>query len=156
MNASFDPNQFLDMQVTESNDTVLRPVPIGEYVAVATSVECRPWQGKNDPTQAGIALDIKREIDNAELEAELGRRPTVKQGIMLDMAESGGLDMGKGRNVGLGRLRAALDLNKPGQPFSFSMVTGRVAKVKVAHRPDKNNVEIVYAEVKEVASMAPF
>lgn len=153
MTTSFDPNQFLDMQITDSNDTVLRPVPAGEYVAIATSVECRPWQGKNDPTQAGIALDIKWEIDDQDLTAELGRKPTVKQGIMLDTTESGGLDMGKGRNVGLGRLRAAVDLNKPGQPFSFSMVTGRAAKVLVSHRPDKSNPEIVYAEVKGVTAL---
>lgn len=154
MSASFDPNQFLDMQITESNDTVLRPVPVGEYTAVCTSCEVRPWQGKADPTQSGLALDMKWEIDDAGLKEELGRQPTVKQGIMLDMTADGtGLDMGKGRNVGLGRLREALGLNVSGQPFSFSMIAGRAAKVKITHRPDKTNPEVVYAEVREVAAL---
>lgn len=151
--ANFDPNQFLDQQVTESNDTILRPVPVGEYVGTVLSVEARPWQGKEDPTKSGLALDIQWEIDDAGLKEELGRAPKVKQGIMLDMTESGGLDMGRGRNVGLGRLREALNLNKPGAPFSFTMLAGRAARLKVTHRPDKNNPEVVYAEVKEVAEL---
>lgn len=151
---TFDPNQFLDMQVTESNDTVLRPVPVGEYTAVVASCEVRPWHGKDDPTKSGMALDLQWEIDDPALEAELGRKPKVKQGVMLDLTADGtGLDMGKGRNVGLGRLREATGLNTAGQPFSFSMLPGRVAKVSVSHRPDKNNAEILYAEVKAVAAL---
>ena len=81
----------------------------------------------------------------------LGRdKVTVRQGIMLDITDSGGLDMGKGRNIGLGRLREAIGLNTPGQPFSFSMVAGRVAKVNVSHRIDGENI---YAEVKGVAKL---
>ena len=64
------------------------------------------------------------------------------------LSDSGGLDMGKGRNVGLGRLREALNLNQPGQSFSFSMIPGRLAKVSVSHRIDGENI---YAEVKAVA-----
>jgi hypothetical protein len=150
---SFDPNQFLDMQFTDSNDTVLRPVPVGEYPAVAESAELRPWQAK-DGSSSGLALDIKWSIDDAELQAELGRKPLVKQGIMLDMNEAGtGFDMGKGKNVGLGRLREALGMNEPGKPFSFTMIPGNAARVKVAHRPDKSNPEVIYAEVKEASAL---
>lgn len=155
---SFDPNQFLDMQVDGANDTVLRPVPVDDYTAICTECTVRPWQGTKDPTQSGLALDLKWEIDSPALKEELGRTPTVKQGIMLDMIldSSGqpiGLDMGKGRNVGLGRLREAMGLNQAGRPFSFSMIAGNAAKIKVTHRPDKNNPEVTYAEVKEVAAL---
>lgn len=151
---SFDPAQFLDMQMTESNDTVLRPVPVGEYVAVCTKVDVRPWQGKEDPTKSGMALDVLWEIDDAALQEELGRKPTVKQGIMLDMNKTQtGFDMGKGMNVGLGRLREALGKNTPGMPFTFSMLPGNVAKVSVTHRPDTKNPEVVYAEVKAVTKV---
>ena len=59
--------------------------------------------------------------------------------------------MGKGQNVGLGRLREAVGLNSPGQPFAFSMLTGRVAKVVVKHRIHEDKI---FAEVKAVAKMA--
>lgn len=148
----FSPEQFLDMQVTESNDTKVIPVPVGEYVAVVEEVKVRNWQNKQDPSKAGMALDVFWAIDDQAVKEFLGRdKVTVKQGVMLDLTDSGGLDMGKGKNVGLGRLREATNLNTPGQPFSFSMFPGRVAKVKVEHRVDG---ETIYAEVKQVAKMA--
>ena len=147
----FSPEQFLDMQVTESNDTKTIPVPVGEYTAVAEEVKCRQWQSKKDPSMSGLTLDIKWSIDDPAVKELLGRdKVTVNQGIMLDLTDSGGLDMGKGRNIGLGRLREALGLNAPGQPFSFMMVSGRVAKVSVSHRIDGENI---YAEVKGVAKL---
>lgn len=147
----FSPEQFLDMQVTESNDTRAIPVPVGEYTAVAEEVKCRQWQSKKDPSMSGLALDIKWSIDDAAVKELLGRdKVTVNQGIMLELTDSGGLDMGKGRNIGLGRLREALGLNAPGQPFSFMMVSGRVAKISVSHRIDGENI---YAEVKGVAKL---
>lgn len=147
----FNPDQFLDMQVTESNDTKVVPVPVGEYTAVIEDVKCRQWQSKADPSKSGLTLDITWSVDDNAVKELLGRdKVTVRQGTMLDLTDSGGLDMGKGRNIGLGRLREALDLNKPGQPFAFSMLSGRVAKVAVSHRIDGENI---YAEVKGVAKL---
>ena len=147
----FSPEQFLDMQINESNDTKIVPVPVGEYFAVVKEVKARPWQSKADLSKAGIALDIQWSLDDASVRSLLGRdEVSVKQGVMLDMSEAGGLDMGKGKNIGLGRLREATGLNTPGQPFSFTMLTGRMAKVKVEHRVDGENI---YAEVKQVAKL---
>ena len=147
----FSPEQFLDMQVTESNDTKIVPVPTGEYLAVVSEVKIRPWQSKSDPSKAGVALDLQWELDDAGVKTLLGRdKVTVKQGVMLDLTDAGGMDMGKGRNIGLGRLREACGLNTPGQPFSVTMLTGRMAKVKVEHRVDGENL---YAEVKGVAKV---
>lgn len=148
----FSPEQFLDMQVTESNDTKTIPVPVGEYTAVIEEVKVRQWQSKKDPSMSGLTLDVKWSIDDSAVKELLGRdKVTVNQGIMLDLTDSGGLDMGKGRNIGLGRLREALGLNAPGQPFSFMMLSGRVGKVSVSHRIDGENI---FAEVKGVAKLA--
>ena len=145
----FNPDQFLDMTITDANSTKTVPVPVGEYTALVSDVKCRQWQSKADPSKSGLTLDVTWEIDDAAVKQLLGReKVTVKQGIMLDLTESGGMDMGKGRNVGLGRLREALDLNRPGVAFSFSMLPGRLAKVSVSHRIDGENI---YAEVKSVA-----
>ena len=148
----FNPEQFLDMQVTESNDTKLIPIPTDEYTGVAESVSCRQWQSKKDPSVSGLTLDVVWSLDSAELRELLGReKVTVRQGIMLDLTESGTLDMGKGRNVALGRLREALDLNTPGVAFSFNQIPGRVAKVSVTQRIDGDNI---YNDVKGVTKMA--
>lgn len=147
----FNPEQFLDQQFTEANDTKLVPVPVGEYTAIAGEVKCRQWQSKADPSKSGLTLDITWEIDDSAVKELLGRdKVTVRQGIMLDLTDSGSMDMGKGRNVGLGRLREALNLNQPGQAFSFSMIPGRLAKVSVTHRIDGENI---YAEVKSLARL---
>lgn len=148
--SQFDPNQFLDLQITEANDTKTIPVPAGEFLAVVDDVKCRTWNSK-DGSKSGLTLDVTWSIDDAGVKELLGReKVTVRQGVMLDMTEAGGLDMGKGRNVGLGRLREATNLNTPGQPFAFSMLVGRPAKVNVSHRVDGENI---YAEVKGVAKL---
>jgi hypothetical protein len=144
----FDPDNFMDQAVSEANSTDFVPVPVGTYVAVVTSVTPRTWQSKSDPSKAGIALDVLWGIDDAEVQELLGRPTvTVKQGLMLDITEAGTLDMGRGRNVNLGRLREALHLNAPGQPFAPSMLNGRVGRVKVKHRADKGQI---FAEVEAV------
>lgn len=148
----FSPDQFLDMPIEGSNDTKIVPVPVGEYTAVAEDVKVRQWQAKDDPSKSGLALDIVWNVDDAGLRELLGREKiTCKQGIMLDLTDSGSIDMGKGRNIGLGRLREALGLNEPGQPFAFSMIPGRMAKVSIKHRVHE---EDVFAEVKGVAKLS--
>lgn len=153
--SQFDPNQFLEMSTTDANSTVSTPVPAGEFVAFVEKIEARPWQSSKDPSKSGMALDILWNIDDAGVKQFLERdKVTVKQGVMLDVTPEGGLDMGKGKNVTLGRLREAVGLNAPGQPFSFRMLEGKAARVKVSHRSDPQRPEIVYAEVVATAPVA--
>jgi hypothetical protein len=147
----FNPDQFLQSATTEANDTKKVPCPVGEYIAVAEKVEARQWQSK-DGTKSGIALDITWSIDDPSVKEVVGRdNVQVRQGLMLDLLESGGLDMGKGKNIALGRVREAVGLNTPGQPFSPSMIQGRTAKVTVSHRVDG---EDIYDEIKKVAALS--
>lgn len=151
----FDPSEFLNSTITDSNDTKLIPVPdnmAGEgYLMLAGKVDCRTWQKKDDPSVSGLALDIQWEIQDEEVKTICGREKiTCKQGIMLDLTDSGQLDMAKGKNIGLGKLREAMGLNVAGQPFSFSMITGRMAKGFVQHRV---NGEDVFAEIKRVGKV---
>lgn len=146
----FNPDIFLQGAVTEANDTKKIPCPVGEYTAVAEKVEARQWQSK-DGLQSGIALDITWSIDDPAVKEVTGRdNVSVRQGLMLDVLDGGGLDMSKGKNIGLGRVREALGLNTPGQPFAPSMIQGRAAKVTVSHRV---NGEDIYDEVKKVAAL---
>lgn len=150
----FDPNAFLEMTVEESNSTVSIPVPAGEFVGIVDKVDVRTWTSKKDPSKSGMTLDVLWAVDDSAVKELLGReKVTVKQGIMLDLTDAGGLDMGKGKNVGLGRLREALDLNEPGKPFGFKMLPGRVGKIVVEHRSDPDKPDVIYAEVKAVAKI---
>ena len=80
-------------------------------------------------------------------------RSKVPQDQMFDLTDTGAFDMGKGRNVGLGRLREALGMNAPGEPFSMGAIRGRMAKVVVSHRP---NGEDLYAEIRRLQSRTDF
>ena len=148
----FDVSSFLQTEVAGANDTKTVPCPVGEYPAQITKIDVRPWTSKKDPSMAGVTLDVTWEIDNAEVKALLGReKVTVRQGIMLDTTDAGGLDMGKGRNVGLGRLREAVNLNDPTRAFAFTQLEGQFANVSVTHRVDG---EDVYSEVNKVSRLA--
>lgn len=147
----FNPDTFLQATTTEVNDTKKIPCPAGEYIAVVEKVEARPWQSK-DGLKSGVALDITWAIDDPAVKETVGRdNVQVRQGLMLDLLDSGGLDMGKGKNIALGRLREATGLNVPGQPFSPTMFAGRAAKVTVSHRVDG---EDIYDEIKKVAALS--
>lgn len=154
--STFDPAMFLEATLMDANSTVSIPVPAGEYIAILGDVKARQWQSKDDPTKQGVALDIIWEVDAGSLTPDgttlkdyLGRdKIQVKQGIMLDLNEGGGIDTGKGKNVKLGKLREAVGCNVPGQPFSFSMMQGRPARVVVEHRVVG---EEIFGEIKSVA-----
>lgn len=147
----FNPDTFLQATSTEANDTKKIPCPAGEYTAVAEKVEARQWQSK-DGLKSGIALDITWSIDDPAVKEVVGRdNVQVRQGLMLDLLDSGGLDMGKGKNIALGRVREATGLNVAGQPFAPSMIQGRAAKVTVSHRVDG---EDIYDEIKKVAALS--
>lgn len=147
---SFDPSTFLNQTFEEANSTVLTPCPEGEFPGIAEKVDVNTWQ-KKDGSASGLKLDLVWDIQDEGVKAATGRDPTrVRQSIMLDLTDTGQLDMGKGKNVNLGRLREALDLNQPGAPFSFSMIQGRMGKVMVKHRIDNDNI---YDEVKAVAKL---
>lgn len=148
---SFDPQAFLDSSITEALDTVAIPVPQGEYLGVIEKITPRPWQSK-DGTQSGMAIDILWIIEDDEVKTFLGRDDVkCKQGLMLDMTPDGKLDVGKGKNIGLGRLREAVGLNTPGQPFSFQSLPGLAAKVSVKHRLATDGTDAIFAEIKSVA-----
>ena len=146
---TFDPNTFLNMTVEETNDTKIIPCPAGEYLAVAEKVDIKSWAAR-DGSSSGLKVEILWDIADENVKAMLGRDSVkVQQQQMLDLTDTGNLDMAKGKNVGLGRIREALGLNVAGQPFSFGMIQGRMAKVIVSHRAVG---EDLYAEIKKIAA----
>lgn len=149
MTNTFDPNTFLNSTIEEANDTKTIPCPAGEYLAVADKVEIKTWAAR-DGSSSGLKLEILWDIADENVKALLDRDSVkVPQQQMLDLTDTGMLDTGKGKNVGLGRIREALGLNTPGEPFSFGMIQGRMAKVIVSHRTVG---EDIYGEIKKIAA----
>lgn len=132
-NSAFDPKSFLNVTFNESNSTVRIPVPAREHLSVITGVDIR--SGNKDGKDWSF-LDVTYQLDDPAVKAELGRdKVQLTQGISLDFTPDHGLDFSKGRNVNLGRLRDAVGLNVPGQPFSFGMLVGKPVKIVVGHTP---------------------
>jgi hypothetical protein len=150
----FNPETFLSAQVADANSTSSAPVPANEYTAVVDKIDVRQWTKKDDPSVSGLTLEVFWSIDDPSgaVKDATGRdKNTVKQGIMLDLAADGqNLDVGKGRNVGLGKLREAVNMNQPGVPFSFTQLVGQAARVSVTHRAAD---DAIYAEIKKVARL---
>jgi hypothetical protein len=148
--SAFDPDAFASASTNESNDTKFMNVPAGEYVAVIDKVEVRKTDGNEKNPDGSVVCDLTWAIDDAKLEAELGRRPTVRQGIFLDVTPDGKLDFGKGKNVTLGKTREALGMNEAGKSFNLLQLQGAgPAKIKVALTPSKTSEEM-FANVKSV------
>lgn len=146
--STFDVNAFQNAQFTDANSTEYVPVPEGEFLAVVDKYDIRPL------STGSVVMDVTWKIDDATVAAETGMdNPTVRQTVWLDINESGSLEFAKGKNVGLGRLREALGQNLSGQAWSFGMILGQVAKVRVSHRPDTKTAPgttIIRADVAAV------
>lgn len=150
----FDPNQFLNDSVTGANDTKYIPVPQGEFPAIIKAVNARQMPSKADPGKFVTVADVVYEIDDQTVRTATGLdTPTVRQSVFLDLTPEGKLDMSKGKNIGLGKLREALGLNDPNKSFSFADLPGRAAIVQVEHTPNEKSPGDVYANVSKVGKL---
>jgi len=145
---TFDPELFMQQEESGELDTTFTPVPEGDYQAVATETKIRT-------TESGhVILDVVWEISDPEVAAETGRDTnTVRQSIFLDMnADNTRIDVSKGKNINLGRLFEAIGVDMS-KGWSLAMIQGNPALVHVAHRADKNDPSVLYADVTRVAAL---
>ena len=143
--SSFNPDTFLNTETDSANSSTYTPVPEGEFNASIKVIKPRVL------TDGRAVLDVTWTVDDEVARNETGMaEPSVRQTLWLDTTESGGLDFGKGKNVGLGRLREAVGQNQAGKPWAPGMLVGQVAKVKVGHSIDKRDGVTINADVKAV------
>ena len=146
--STFNPDTFLNTEVSSANATAYVPVAEGEFPGSIKKIAPRVL------TDGRAVLDVTLAVDDETVRQETGMaEPTVRQTIWLDLNESGSLDFGKGRNVGLGRLRDALGQNVSGKPWQPGMMIGGVAKIKVTHSIDKRDNETIQAQVSSVTKL---
>ena len=138
---NFDPNAFLDMPVDVAFER-RPPLPVKAYTATISEVTPRQWQSKDkfnaDGTpKAGIAYDVTLTIAiPLDVKDQLGLKTdslTLKDSIMLDLNDQGGLDSSPGANRQLRMYREALDMNKPGVTFRAREMAGRMLLVQIKH-----------------------
>ena len=149
-NDLFDVSELSEAAVNESNSTSIIPCPEGEFPAVIKKFDIRAWS-KDD--RSGVMLDVHLDIDDANAREVTQRDEViVRHSCSLDVIKGPNgkpiIDTKLGTNVDLGRLRAATNLNSPGQAFNLNMLIGQPVKVLVTHRQNPDNPEEVYAEVK--------
>lgn len=138
----FDAQTFAQMTFTDANSTESTPIPVGEWVFQIEKAEVKTWQKREDPSVAGLKLLLTLSNEDPAITAITGRKTNkLIYELMLDLTDAGGLDFGKGMNIRLGRLREAVGLNKPGQPFSFDMLIGRAVKASVKHEIWKETLQ---------------
>lgn len=148
----FDPKTFAQMTFKEANSTKIIPVPAGDHAATITKYEILAWAAKDDASKNGLKMNIFFNCDDPAVAAQTMRdQNVVRHEFFLDLNEVG-LDMGEGKNIKLGRLREAVGLNRPGEPFSFDMLVGQRAMVAVTHRLTADGDPV--AEAKSVAKLA--
>jgi len=141
--SAFDPNVFLDAQQTEVNEK-RPPLPTenpedenGLYTAVIGEIKTdagtiskgdrvgQPWVSMLVP----LRIQVPAAVQGIGLPPEL----TFTDRAFLDLTPQGGIDNAPGKNRQQRAYRDACDLNKPGEPFAWRMLTGRVVKVKINH-----------------------
>jgi hypothetical protein len=157
----FSVAQFLQTSTTEANATEAILVPENDdgYIAVAkapTEKSVRPYEAAGvhpNGTPKQIIMDVVWEIEDAQLQ-EITKRQisTVKQGIFIELAETGAIATGEGVNDALGRVREVLGQNRPGEQWTPMMLGGQVGRIFVVHKFTKDGVPI--ANVKDVKAAA--
>lgn len=127
--------EFLQTTTDSELDDHLEPCPPGEWLAVTGKPEIHDFVfAKGDRIgETGYRMTVKYTIQDQEVLDHCQREVvSVTQSVLLDLTEDGtGLDMGKGKNIGLGQIRTALGQNEPGQAWSPAMIEGQPIKVKV-------------------------
>ena len=151
---SFNAEEFMNQAVEGSLDTKIDPLGEGDFPGVIDDVSVAA--GEKDGKD-WTRLDVKWKITDADALSAAGKAPdipvTVNQGIMLDINEQGKLDTGAQKNVRLGKLRDAVNQND-GSPWTPGMLIGCVAMLRIGTRPDRNDPETLWNDIKSVVAIS--
>jgi hypothetical protein len=147
--SNFDPNKFLDATITEVQTRRPNLPPGIDLIGTIGEVKITPWQGKMDPSKAGIRADVPITLDTSMVKDQ-PPQVTITYGIMLDLNDAGLIDLSPGRNGKLRGFREALGMNAPGSAFNWRQVQGRQVRAKISHRSYENEI---YDDISAVAKV---
>ena len=148
--SAFDPAMFMGGEMESGFDTTYATVPAGDYKAQIDKVATNKVDTKEGKR---IVMNVSWNILDEEVKKTMDvDKAMSRQGIWLELNDKGGLDRGKHKNVDLGKLLTALEIND-GKPWNPNGLQGSVAMVKVAHSPNPNDPENPYANVVAVSAL---
>jgi hypothetical protein len=146
----FDPDAFLDSFVEGANETDRVLIPAGVYPAYVESVDMRHGERESDGSP-WVMLVLKYVIESEEAASALNRDKIVlTDSMFIDLNDEGQIAIGTNKNVMLGKLRAATDLNTG--RFSPRDLVGHRLLLSIAHKVNKDT-GIPREEVKSFAHM---
>lgn len=153
---AFDADKFLNQTVSTPMSTSVIPCPEGEYKAFVDdgdrAISFRDGGTDRNGNDLSPQCIVLFTIMDDTVKQHLNRdKVLVPHNIWLDV-HGDSLDLSEGKNVGLGRLRKALDQNDGA--WNPNMMKGKgPVMVKVTQRSDKQDPTIKYAEVSRVAKI---
>lgn len=133
---TFNVAEFMAESIDGVLDTKIDPIPEGEHMAqIGTGdkdIDLASGIGKTN--KPWLRLDMMLNFTDPNLATQLKREQVKgRYSIMLDLNEAGKLDLRPQRNVHLGKLRDAVNQNRPGA-WNFNMLKGQPIKVKIKHK----------------------
>jgi len=148
--STFDPNAFEEQIITDVSATHMTPVPEGsDYKAIIDDYKFAEVAIKGEK-QLVLNVFFKLledpRLEEVGLSADMA---PVRHTLWLNLRPDGGIAYGPNQNVGLGKLRQALGLNKPNMQWSQLRGAGPVS-LTIAHRADKNDPEVLYTDIKRI------
>ena len=157
--SQFDPQTFLDAQQNEVNEkrpplpTENPDSPDGLFTAVIGEISTATGTiGKGDKQgQPWLSMIVPLRIQVPAAVQGIGLPPeiTLTDRAFLDLTAQGGIDNSKGKNRQQRAYREATGMNRPGEPFAWRMLQGKVVKVKISH-------ELYQEQIQErVAAVLP-
>jgi hypothetical protein len=152
----FDPDQFINQGAEGPGSTSITPIPAGDnYIGVISNVVPATFGRKDGTNGVRLAVTFDLSDDDGSIKNAIdGREPKVTQNYFLDTNPSGGLDMGKGKNVQLNRLREAVNQNGPGS-WNLGMLKGAgPLRLQIVQEPRKDGSDAIDNRVKSVGRIS--
>lgn len=136
---AFDVNALLAATTTNAGSTEFMTLPTDEEFVANLRIDSDPEKAFKQGVKDGrpwLMLNVQVELSGARIAELLAGRDkrTIQWGIPIDLTPSGGLDMGKGMNVTLNKLREETGQRREGQPWGFKDLNGQTIRVKIKHR----------------------
>lgn len=144
---SFNAGEFMSATIDAPMDTEFAMCPEGTFQAMIGDFDEKAierfefeYQKGEKAGQPGsmIKFTIPFSIQDATVLTQMGRETViVEQQLILDTNDLGQLDFGKGKNVRLGQVRAAVNQNQAGAWSPMALKGQGPVMVQVSHDPFK-------------------
>lgn len=159
MSEGFNVNAFLSATTDAPMSTQPMKAPAGKYRARVANPEspddvATKWFQAPSGARTWWKLAIPFEIIDETLLASMNRKQPLRvvSDWTLDIdSATNAPTTAPGKNIDLGRLRAALGQNAPGVPWSFSQLFGAgPVMVEIVHRKNPKDESDPFVNVKRV------